>query len=200
MQIIQLPFMTLSLVVLFFGGLLIYLFRGRLKESAGRIAVGFSFVAAVLMVIPFFRVLVDGATVIEALTWSTVLGEFGLYLDEVAFPITFAIVVLGFLSVVYAVGYTEHTENKPTFFANQLFFLMGMQWVTLATNLLEFFIAWELMLVPSYFLILFWGLPETKKRTAMKFWLYTQSGAVCILIGFGLLYFFTGTFELYAII
>jgi NADH-quinone oxidoreductase subunit M len=104
------------------------------------------------------------------------------------------------LSVVYAVGYTEHTENKPTFFANQLFFLMGMQWVTLATNLLEFFIAWELMLVPSYFLILFWGLPETKKRTAMKFWLYTQSGAVCILIGFGLLYFFTGTFELYAII
>jgi NADH-quinone oxidoreductase subunit M len=200
MQIIQLPFMTLSLVVLFFGGLLIYLFRGRLKESAGRIAVGFSFVATALMVIPFFRVLVDGATVIEAMTWSTVLGEFGLYLDEIAFPITFAIVVLGFLSVVYAVGYTEHTKNKPTFFANQLFFLMGMQWVTLATNLLEFFIAWELMLVPSYFLILFWGLPETKKRTAMKFWLYTQSGAVCILIGFGLLYFFTGTFELYAII
>jgi len=200
MQAIQLPFMTLSLVVLFFGGLLIYLFRGRLHESAGRIAVGFSFVATALMVIPFFRVLVDGASVIEAATWSTVLGEFGLYLDEVAFPITFAIVVLGFLSVVYAVGYTEHTENKPTFFANQLFFLMGMQWVTLATNLLEFFIAWELMLVPSYFLILFWGLPETKKRTAMKFWLYTQSGAVCILIGFGLLYFFTGTFELYAII
>ncbi|MFX1603483.1 MAG: complex I subunit 5 family protein, partial [Promethearchaeota archaeon] len=200
MQAIQLPFMTLSLAVLFFGGLLIYLFRARLKESAGRIAVGFSFVATALMIIPFFRVLVDRVTVIEAMTWSTVLGEFGLYLDEIAFPITFAIVVLGFLSVVYAVGYTEHTENKPTFFANQLFFLMGMQWVTLATNLLEFFIAWELMLVPSYFLILFWGLPETKKRTAMKFWLYTQSGAVCILIGFGLLYFFTGTFELYAII
>jgi NADH-quinone oxidoreductase subunit M len=76
-----------------------------------------------------------------------------------------------------------------------------MQWVTLATNLIEFFIAWELMLVPSYFLILFWGLPETRKRTALKFWLYTQSGAVCILIGFGLLYFLSGatSFELAAI-
>jgi len=200
MQTMQLPFMTLSLVVLFFGGLLIYIFRGRLHESAGRIAVGFSFVATALMVPPFYEVLVGGVSVTEAATWSAVLGEFGLYLDEIAFPITFAVVALGFLSVVYAVGYTEHTENKPTFFANHLFFLMGMQWVTLATNLLEFFIAWELMLVPAYFLILFWGLPETKKRTAMKFWLYTQSGAVCILIGFGLLYFFTSTFELYAII
>jgi hypothetical protein len=87
MQAIQLPFMTLSLVVLFFGGLLIYLFRGRLHESAGRIAVGFSFLATALMVIPFFRVLVDGVAVIEAATWSTVLGEFGLYLDVIAFPI-----------------------------------------------------------------------------------------------------------------
>jgi NADH-quinone oxidoreductase subunit M len=52
------------------------------------------------------------------------------------------------------------------------------------------------MLVPSYFLILFWGFPETRKRTALKFWLYTQSGAVCILIGFGLLYAQGGSFLL----
>ncbi|MBE0526825.1 MAG: NADH-quinone oxidoreductase subunit M, partial [Candidatus Thorarchaeota archaeon] len=124
------------------------------------------------------------------------LEEFGLLLDGIAFPITFAVVVLGFLAVVYAVGYTDHSENKPTFFANTLFFLMGMQWVTMATNIIEFFIAWELMLVPSYFLILFWGLPETRKRTAMKFWLYTQSGAVCLLVGFGILYSLTGSFVL----
>ncbi|MHA2141859.1 MAG: complex I subunit 4 family protein [Candidatus Thorarchaeota archaeon] len=196
----EFPFMTLSLLVLFIGGLLIYVLRGRLEKTSGKIAVGFSAVGALLMVPPFYRVLVEGGRAAEKVTWSVVLGEFGLYLDEIAFPITFAVVVLGFLSVVYAVGYTEHSENKPTFFANTLFFLMGMQGVTLATNLIEFFIFWELMLVPSYFLILFWGLPETRKRTAIKFWLYTQAGAVCILIGFGLLYFFTGTFELYSIL
>ncbi|MHA2385020.1 MAG: complex I subunit 4 family protein [Candidatus Thorarchaeota archaeon] len=196
----EFPFMTTSLLVLFIGGLLIYLLRGRLEKTSGKIAVGFSAFAAFLMVPPFYRVLVEGGRAAEKATWSVVLGEFGLYLDEIAFPITFAVVLLGFLSVVYAVGYTEHSENKPTFFANTLFFLMGMQGVTLATNLIEFFIFWELMLVPSYFLILFWGLPETRKRTAIKFWLYTQAGAVCILIGYGLLYFFTGTFELYSIL
>jgi NADH-quinone oxidoreductase subunit M len=191
----NIPFMALSLAVMFIGALLIYLFKNRFTHSAGKIAVGVSLLGAVLMIWPFYELLTEGSSV-ETLVWSTLLEPFGLYLDSVAFPITFAVVVLGFLSVVYAVGYTEHTENKPTFFANQLFFIMGMVWVTLATNLIEFFIAWEIMLVPSYFLILVWGLPETRKRTAMKFWLYTQSGAVCILIGFGLLYANSGTFIL----
>jgi NADH-quinone oxidoreductase subunit M len=195
MQITDLPFAALSLAVLFFGALLIYVFKDRLEKTSGRVAVGVSAVASLLMVYPFFQVF-NGSTYEEYATWSGLLEQFGLRLDGVAFPITFAVVVLGFLSVVYAVGYTEHSANKPTFFANTLFFLMGMQWVTLATNLIEFFIAWELMLVPSYFLILFWGLPETRKRTAMKFWLYTQSGAVCILVGFGILYSLTGSFDL----
>ena len=195
MQLTDLPFAALSLAVLFFGGLLIYVFKERLDKTAGRVAVGFSAVASLLMVYPFYQILM-GTSYEEYATWSSQLEQFGLNLDGIAFPITFAVVVLGFLSVVYAVGYTEHMENKATFFANHLFFLMGMQWVTLATNLIEFFIAWELMLVPAYFLILFWGLPETKKRTALKFWLYTQSGAVCLLVGFGILYSLTGSFDL----
>ncbi|MFX1367886.1 MAG: NuoM family protein [Promethearchaeota archaeon] len=200
MQAFEFPFMTTSLLVLFVGALLLYVLRGRLEKTSGKLSVAISGIAALFMVPPFYRVLVEGGRAAEKVAWSAILGEFGLFLDEIAFPITFAVVVLGFLSVVYAVGYTEHSENKPTFFSNTLFFLMGMQGVTLATNLLEFFIFWELMLVPSYFLILFWGLPETRKRTALKFWLYTQAGAVCILIGFGLLYFFTGTFEIYSIL
>jgi len=191
------PFMALSLVVMFFGGLFIYLFRGYLAESAGKIAVAFSGIGSVLMIPAFYELLTSTAEdpmSVETASWSYLLEPFGLQLDRVAFPITFAVVVLGFLSVVYAVGYTEHTKNKPTFFANQLFFIMGMIWVTLATNMIEFFIAWEMMLVPSYFLLLFWGFPETRKRTALKFWLYTQSGAVCILIAFGFLYAQVGSF------
>ncbi|MFW9807158.1 MAG: NuoM family protein [Candidatus Thorarchaeota archaeon] len=198
MQLLSLsgiPFAALSLAVLFIGGLLIYVLKSRFEHSAGKVAVAFSGIASFLMIYPFYQIF-TGNVYSEYATWSGLLEQFGLVLDGVAFPITFAVVVLGFLSVVYAVGYTEHSENKATFFANQLFFLMGMQWVTLATNLIEFFIAWELMLVPSYFLILFWGLPETRKRTAMKFWLYTQSGAVCILVGFGILYSLTGSFDL----
>ncbi|MHA1906514.1 MAG: complex I subunit 4 family protein [Candidatus Thorarchaeota archaeon] len=197
----EFPFMALSLLVLFVGGLLIYVFKNRIGDAAGKVAVVCSGIAVALMIPPFWHVATTGGIAFEGMRWSFILGEFGLYLDGIAFPITFAVVILGFLSTIYAVGYTSHEHSKPSFFANLLFFLMGMQWVTLATNLIEFFIAWELMLVPSYFLILFWGLPETRKRTALKFWLYTQSGAVCILIGFGLLYFLSGatSFELAAI-
>ncbi len=196
MQIVEFPFMTASLVVLFFGGLLIYLNGDRFENYAGKVASAISFVALLLMIPPFYRVMVENGVALESIEWSSVLGSFGLFLDGVAFPITFAVVFLGFLSVVYAIGYTKHMENRSTFFANQLFFLMGMQWVTLATNIVEFFIAWELMLVPSYFLILFWGLPETRQRTALKFWLYTQAGAVCIIVGLGLTYMVTGMFVL----
>ena len=196
MQVFEFPFMATSLAVSFIGALLIYLLKSRLKAGAGKAAVAVSFSSLVLMAPAFFRVVVEGGPAFESTIWSQVFGRVGLYLDGIAFPITFAVVVLGFLSVVYAIGYTQEIPNKPTFFANQLFFIMGMQWVTLATNLIEFFIAWEIMLVPTYFLILFWGLPETRKRTAMKFWLYTQSGALCIFVGFGLLYYFAGSFEL----
>ncbi|MHA1771525.1 MAG: complex I subunit 4 family protein [Candidatus Thorarchaeota archaeon] len=196
MQLVGFPYMTSSLLLLFIGAILIYIFKGHLEQAAGKVAVFFSFLSLVMMAPPFYRLMIEGGVAMEAYTWSVYLGEFGLFLDGIAFPITFAVVVLGFLSVVYAVGYTEHSENKPTFFANLLFFIMGMEWVTLATNLIEFFMAWELMLVPSYFLILFWGLPETRKRTAMKFWLYTQSGALAILVGFALIYLLSGSFVL----
>lgn len=198
MQVVQFPLMATSLALLFFGALAIYLLKGRLGAKAGKAAAVVSFASLVLMIPRFFEVAVKGEQyVMESTTWSVeVFGSIGLYLDGIAFPITFAVVVLGFLSVVYAIGYTQEISSRPSFFANQLFFIMGMQWVTLATNLIEFFIAWEIMLVPTYFLILFWGLPETRKRTALKFWLYTQSGALCIFVGFGLLYFLSGSFEL----
>ncbi|MGQ4911539.1 MAG: hypothetical protein ACP6KW_05160, partial [Candidatus Thorarchaeota archaeon] len=110
----MIPFSALSLTVLFFGGLLIYLFKGRLNESAGKVAVAFSLLAVLLMLPPFYQVFTTGTPWAEYATWSGILDQFGLYMDGIAFPITFAIVFLGFLSVVYAVGYTEHTKNRPT--------------------------------------------------------------------------------------
>ena len=119
------PFMALSLAVMFLGGLFIYLFKNKIADSAGKVAVGVSLLGTVLMIPPLYELFTAGQSV-ETAIWSDILEPFGLLLDNVAFPITFAVVILGFLSVVYAVGYTTHTENKPTFFANQLFFIMGM--------------------------------------------------------------------------
>ena len=86
----MIPWMSLSLLVLYIGGLLIYLLRGRLEHSAGKIAVGFSFVSVLLMMGPFWKIFTTGEVSGEYLGWSSILGAFGLHLDGVAFPITFA--------------------------------------------------------------------------------------------------------------
>ena len=52
----EFPFMTLSLLVLFIGGLLIYLMKGSLEKTSGKIAVGISAFPAFLMVPPLYRV------------------------------------------------------------------------------------------------------------------------------------------------
>ncbi|NIV33004.1 MAG: NADH-quinone oxidoreductase subunit M, partial [Anaerolineae bacterium] len=55
-----------------------------------------------------------------------------------------------------------------------------------------FYVFWEVMLVPMYFLIGIWGGPR-KEYAAIKFFLYTFAGSVLMLVGFMAVYFASGT-------
>jgi len=74
------PFMAISLAVMFFGGLFIYLFRNSITESAGKVAVGVSLVGTLLMIPPFYELFANGQS-IEIPIWSDILEPFGLQLD-----------------------------------------------------------------------------------------------------------------------
>jgi NADH-quinone oxidoreductase subunit M len=54
-------------------------------------------------------------------------------------------------------------------------------------DLILFFVFWELMLIPSYFLIKMWGVGEEREYAALKYVLYTLLGSVFMLVGFALL-------------
>src|SRR5207249_837551 len=54
-------------------------------------------------------------------------------------------------------------------------------------DLILFFVFWELMLLPSYFLIKLWGLGPQRQYAALKYVLYTLSGSVLMLVGMVLL-------------
>ena len=62
---------------------------------------------------------------------------------------------LGVLSVLCS--WTEITESVGFFHLNLLWILAGITGVFLALDLFLFYFAWELMLVPMYFLIALWG-------------------------------------------
>jgi proton-translocating NADH-quinone oxidoreductase chain M len=80
------------------------------------------------------------------------------------------------------------------YFALYMTFSMGMLGTVLATNLIEFFVFFELMLVPSFFLIAFYGY-GARMRIALMFFFWTHVGAVILLLGLLAMGFFAGSFD-----
>ena len=80
------------------------------------------------------------------------------------------------------------------YFALYLTFSMGMLGTVLATNLIEFYVFFELMLVPSFFLVAFYGY-GARRRIALMFFFWTHAGAVILLLGLLAMGFFAGGFD-----
>src|ERR671918_782631 len=80
------------------------------------------------------------------------------------------------------------------YFALYLTFSMGMLGTVLATNLIQFYVFFELMLVPSFFLIAFYGY-GARTRIALMFFFWTHVGAVVLLLGLLAMGFFAGGFD-----
>lgn len=80
------------------------------------------------------------------------------------------------------------------YFALYLAFSMGMLGTVLATNLIEFYVFFELMLVPSFFLVAFYGY-GARRRIALMFFFWTHVGAVVLLLSLLAMGFFAGGFD-----
>ncbi|TVP40683.1 complex I subunit 4 family protein [Candidatus Nitrosocosmicus arcticus] len=80
------------------------------------------------------------------------------------------------------------------YYSLYLVFAMGMLGTVLATNLFEFYVFFELMLVPSFFLIAFFGYGK-RKRTSLMFFFWAHVGAVILLLGLMAMGFLAGGFD-----
>jgi NADH-quinone oxidoreductase subunit M len=85
-------------------------------------------------------------------------------------------------------------QQSGVYFALFLVFAMGMLGTVLATNLIEFYIFFEVMLIPGFFLIAFWG-DGPKRRIALMFFFWTHVGAVVLLLGFLMIGLSIGSFD-----
>lgn len=97
--------------------------------------------------------------------------------------------------VTTVVDTQQYVNNQiGLYFALYLAFSMGMLGTVLATNLIEFYVFFELMLVPSFFLIAFYGY-GARRRIALMFFFWTHVGAVVLLLGLLAMGFFAGGFD-----
>ena len=89
----------------------------------------------------------------------------------------------------------KYVNNQMAlYFGLYLAFSMGMLGTVLSTNLIEFYVFFELMLVPSFFLIAFYGY-GARRRIALMFFFWTHVGAVVLLLGLLAMGFFAGGFD-----
>jgi NADH-quinone oxidoreductase subunit M len=125
----------------------------------------------------------------EELDWAWV-PEFGIHfhlaLDGLSLLLLMLTFALGIVSVL--ASWTEITDAVGFFHLNLLWILAGIAGVFLAVDLFLFYFAWELMLVPMYFLIAIWG-HEHRTYAAVKFFIFTQLSGLLMLIAIVALYF-----------
>ena len=126
---------------------------------------------------------------LDELDWKWVprLGiHFHLALDGLSVLMLVLTFVLGIMAVL--ASWTEIREKVGFFHFNLMWVLAGIAGVFLAMDMFLFYFAWELMLVPMYFLIVIWG-HERRVYAAVKFFLFTQCSGLLMLIAILALYF-----------
>jgi NADH-quinone oxidoreductase subunit M len=129
----------------------------------------------------------------EKLDWIPEIGiQYFLAVDG----ISVLLVALSALLVALSIVASWKVDTKPRFyFAMILLLAVGMNGVFCALDFVLFFVFWEIVLVPMYFLIGIWGGPR-REYAAIKFFLYTLAGSVFMLIGIIALYLQVGTFDM----
>jgi NADH-quinone oxidoreductase subunit M len=124
------------------------------------------------------------------LSWIPQLGaSFHLAADGLSLLLVLLSAFLGLAAVVSS--WTEIKERVGFFHLNLLWIIAGIIGVFLSVDLFLFYFFWELMLVPMYFLIAFWG-HENRRYAAFKFFIFTQAGGLLMLISILGLYFVHG--------
>jgi NADH-quinone oxidoreductase subunit M len=93
--------------------------------------------------------------------------------------------------VAMLASWTSVQKHVKAFYALLLFLQAGMIGVFCALDLILFYVFWEVVLVPMYFVIGIWGY-ERRIYAAVKFFLYTMAASLLMLAAIITLYFFNG--------
>lgn len=134
-----------------------------------------------------------GMQILEAVPWISTFGiEYRMGVDGISFPLVMLTTFISLLAMGASWNITKHVRAYCILF---LLLETGMIGVFLALDFFLFYVFWEVMLLPMYFLIGIWGGPR-REYAAIKFFLYTLFGSVLMLIAILMLYFSSDLREL----
>ncbi|MBI4261411.1 MAG: NADH-quinone oxidoreductase subunit M [Actinobacteria bacterium] len=157
--------------------------RDRFIRGTAVVVTGAALVVAVAMLFSFDF----GASGLQFeldVAWISVIGaRYHVGIDGISLALFELTFLLTFLCAVYSWKVIPKPGKTKAFLALMLLLETGMAGTFIAFDLVLFFVFWELVLVPMYFLIGIWG-SANREYAAIKFFLYTLFGSVFMLLGF----------------
>src|SRR5579872_1083451 len=178
-------------IVLFtpLAGLIVLMFIPGSNTRAVKLWANFAsfagFLVSLLLVFQFDRT--KDFQFVERATWIPSIGaSYHLGIDGLSMLLVMLTTLLGFLSILSS--WTAITERLKEYYAFFLLLQVGMLGVFMSLDFLLFFIFWETVLVPMYFIIAIWG-GQRRVYASIKFIIYTLIGSVLMFLGILTLYY-----------
>jgi NADH-quinone oxidoreductase subunit M len=124
---------------------------------------------------------------VEKAPWITQFGiSYHMGIDGISLLLVLLTTFLSALAILST--WSAVTNGVKGYMISLLFLETGMLGVFCALDFVLFYVFWEVMLIPMYFIIGIWGGPR-RIYSAVKFFIYTMSGSVLMLVGIIVLYF-----------
>ena len=132
-----------------------------------------------------------GFRFVKEADWIESLGaRYLVGVDGISMLMVLLTTLLGFVAILSSWSSIRH--RVKAYYASMLVLQTGMLGVFVSLDLFLFYIFWEVMLVPMYFIIGVWG-GERRIYAAVKFFIYTFLGSVLMLLGILALYLYHGS-------
>jgi len=192
-----LPVLSIMIFLPLIGAVLVFL-AGRSMSIIRAISLIFSgipLIFAVLLIFAFsWGAIPDGEAFAdpqfyEEYEWIPSLGvSFAVGIDGISLPLLFITPLLTFVSILFS----WDVDRRPReYFGLILLMQVGVTGVFVLLDYLVFYIFWEIVLIPMYFLIGIWGGPN-KDYASIKFFIYTHVASLVMLLAIMAIYFNAG--------
>ena len=177
-------------------GVLVMLLLPRAKETAAKavalVTAGATLAVGVLTLVLFDYGNAGTMQFAARAEWIEVIkSSYEIGIDGISLPLYFLSMVITFLVMIYSWDHVPAPGNPRAFFILMLLLQTGMAGTFIARDLILFFVFFELVLLPMYFMIGVWG-GEQRQYASLKFFIYTMFGSALMLVSFLALFFKTG--------
>ena len=175
----EIPILTLLILVPLIGAALTFFLRGNSVKAAGTL------ITAVTLVLSFITLsMYDSGNpniqLIEYHQWIPSMGiTYTLGADGLSVTMILLTALVSLAAILYAYGVNKRINHL---FSLLLLTEAGLMGVFTAMDFFLFYVFWEIVLIPLYFVINIWG-EKYRKYASIKFLIYTHVGSVIMILG-----------------